>query len=277
MFGLAFGSFINVVTLRYDPNRFILSSKVIGGRSVCPNCKSQLRWYELIPLLSITLQKYRCRHCGKKISIQYPIVEFLAGAITALVPRFLYSSFPMNDLLFTKSVLWVLVFLTLLVISVIDFHERLIPDEGNIFLFLLGTLLTVVGAGNFSLVRGSFLDSHASLFGIRENIWVNHLFGLFVAAVLFGLLILITRGKGMGMGDLKLAAALGLIFGWPDILVVIGVAFVTGSVVGIFEILRHAKTMKSAIPFGPFLALSSIVVFFFGARLLEFYFNFLLL
>ena len=86
LFGLAAGSFINVVSLRFQPGQGLLDRKMVGGRSRCPYCQKQLNWYELIPVLSFIIQKGRCRSCHQKISFQYPIVEILSGLIFVFVP-----------------------------------------------------------------------------------------------------------------------------------------------------------------------------------------------
>src|SRR5581483_8885445 len=95
VFGLAIGSFLNVVALRYDGNRFVLDPKAIGGRSHCPHCKKTLQWYELIPLASFAIQRGKCRGCGVRIGFRYPFVEFLSGLIFALVPLRLLDASPL--------------------------------------------------------------------------------------------------------------------------------------------------------------------------------------
>ena len=117
------------------------------------------------------------------------------------------------------------------------------------------------------------MGSYAALFGFRENIWVNHLFAFFFGAAFFGLLILITRGRGMGFGDLKMAAALGAVFGWADILLVVALSFIIGSLFSLPSLIFKKKGLKSLLPFGPFLAMASIVVFFFGHEIINFYFQ----
>ena len=112
------------------------------------------------------------------------------------------------------------------------------------------------------------------LFGFRENIWLNHLYGALLAFAVIGLIILITRGKGMGIGDLKLAVALGVIFGWPDIILILGLSFIIGSIYGVYLLIRKMKGLKDSVPFGPFLILGALSVFFFGHEILAHYFNF---
>jgi leader peptidase (prepilin peptidase) / N-methyltransferase len=281
--GLAVGSFINVLATRYEPDKFLFKKSSIGGRSKCNHCGSQLKWFELIPLFSFIIQSGRCRNCKARLSLQYPISELLSGLIFILVPYQLAtynlstgggSAFG-GQLTILPYVLhltsYVLVFLTLLLISLIDFRLNLIPDEANIFLVFLGFFLT---ATSYKLqATSSFLGSYSLLFGFQNNIWLNHLFALLVGALFFGLIILITRGRAMGMGDLKLAAALGFIFGWPDIILIITLAFIIGSIFGVGLMVLKKKNMKSFVPFGPFIALATAVVFFFGYQIMDWYFS----
>ena len=263
VFGLAVGSFLDVVASRYDPDKFLLSKKIIGGRSRCVKCGKKLEWLELIPIISFALQAGRCRSCKTKLSLEYPLVEILSGLIFVLVPR-AFSSW-------TVAGLWILVFLTLLLITLIDLRLNLIPDEASIILTILGIFLIILTASRFSLAEGSFLGPYAAMAGLRQNIWLNHLLAAISAGLFFGLLILITRGRGMGGGDLKLGAALGVVFGWPDTLAILALAFIIGSLFGLGGILRRKKTLKSAMPFGPYLALASVLIFFFGGDLARLY------
>lgn len=276
-FGAAVGSFLNVVSLRYNPEKFLLSREVIGGRSRCPKCGRELRWFELVPVLSFLLQGGSCRRCGAKISLQYPIVEILSGLIFVFVPQhiqnpYLLPTAPTDYYLLVA--LWVLIFLALLLLSLIDFRLSIIPDEANIFLAILGVFIVLVARSDFGVAaQGSFLGSYAALFGLRGDIWLNHIAAALIAAAIFSFIILITRGKGMGIGDLKLVVPLGLIFGWPDIVLIIGVGFVAGALVGVTLMLSKGKTLKSQVPFGPFLAAAAAIIYFFGYQLMNFYFK----
>lgn len=275
--GTAFGSFLEVVAARYNPDKFILNLRVIGGRSACPYCKRQLRWFELVPLMSFLLQRGRCRRCRARISPQYFIVEVLSGLIFVLVPEKIVQWLFLGAHPFLAvgfSILWIAVFLTLLVIAAIDIRLHLIPDEANIFLALLAVpaiFLLASRADAFS--HGSFVGTYALIFGAQGNIWLGHVLASCFGGAFFGLLVFATRGKGMGMGDVKLAAAIGLLFGWPDVLLVVMLAFVTGAAVGLAAIGGKKKTMKSYLPFGPFLALGAVLVFFYGAGILNWYFG----
>lgn len=271
-FGAIIGSFINVLAVRYHPDRFLFKKGSLRGRSYCPRCRSALRWFELVPILSFLLQRARCRHCSGAISFQYPVVEILCGLIFVFVPSSV-QSLPGSSLAYYISTLWTLVFVTLLLIALIDTRLSIIPDEANIILGILGILIAYVSAPAFGFGGGSFLGPYSFLFGYHGNIWTSRAVGVLFALVFFGVLFFLTRGRAMGVGDIKLGAVLGIIFGWPDILLVVALSFIFGSLFGAYVIFSGKKTMKSLVPFGPFLALASGVVFFFGSNLLDLYFR----
>ena len=249
IFGVVIGSFLNVVTLRYDGEHFLLDTKAIGGRSQCMHCKKTLRWFELIPIVSFIIQGGRCRQCKARLNIQYPIVELLSGLIFVFVPLTVGPSA-------LAATLWVAAFEALLVMAVIDIRLGIIPDEINIFLGVVGILLAIAPGWEGSVVLSTVI-------------------GAAVAGVFFAILIGVTRGKGMGMGDLKLAIPLGLIFGWPDIIFVLAFSFIIGAAVGVLAIARGKSSMKSTLPFGPFLALGAATMFFWGAPLIGWYLSIL--
>ncbi len=245
LLGLAAGSFINVVALRYKAGGKLVTPDIAAGRSRCPYCRTELHWYELVPLLSFFIQLGRCRHCHRKISWQYPIVEFVSGLIFVFVPVY-----------FHPAPIWVLAALTLLLITLIDLRLSVIPDQLNLFIALLGLAL-VIAMGNYGA-------------------WSEHLIGAGAAAAIFGLIIILSRGQGMGVGDLKLGAALGFLFGWPEIALIIMAAFALGGIWAGFLLLAGKKTLKEAIPFGPFIALAAILVLFLGNYILDKYYPILI-
>ncbi len=274
--GLVVGSFLNVVILRYNPEKFLFG-KALGGRSRCRHCKKTLRWFELVPIASFLLQGGRCRSCRAPLSLQYPIVEILSGLIFVFVPLRLGSSafevLAVHSNFYIPFILWVAFFLILLLIAVIDFRLLLIPDEANIFLMILATLIVFVGRARFSAVGGSFLGSYAFLFGLRSNIWANHFFAALIAGLIFMFIVGITRGRGMGMGDVKLVVPLGFAFGWPDIVFLVMSGFIIGSIFGVCAISLGTKRLKSTLPLGPFLVGAAALTFFFGYDFLRLYFG----
>ena len=256
-FGLAIGSFLNVVAMRYDGERFLFSTTLIGGRSHCEHCKKILRWFELVPLASFVVQGGRCRRCKARLSTQYPIVELLSGIIFVCVPLALGMGAGIAAPLIAVAALWIAIFEVLLVMTLIDIRLGIIPDEINIFLAIAGMLLLLIPVP---------LDAAAVLVKIIAALG---------GGVFFALLIAVTRGKGMGMGDLKLAIPLGLLFGWPEIVLVLMVAFVIGAVVGVVAVARGTNSMKGTLPFGPFLALGAMTAFFWGAPIIGWYLSLL--
>lgn len=293
VFGLAVGSFLNVVALRYNPTFKLLNFKTfklyIGGRSKCPVCHKTLAWYELIPIFSFLIQKKKCRHCGHLISLQYPLVEIISGLIFVFVPFVLVAS----GYTLLAILIWILIFLLFLLLSIIDFRRYIIPDSINLSLAVLGIILIVLEVGlpninvNFWEVRPpqidnfSFLGHYAMLFdfwplSIVNSQWlmvINHFFAALIAMLFFGAIILLTKGKAMGMGDFKLVGALGLIFGWPDILMVLFLAFIIGAVFSVVLLIRKKKKIKEAVPFGPFLVIAASLTFFFGYQIIDGYFK----
>jgi leader peptidase (prepilin peptidase)/N-methyltransferase len=218
VYGLIFGSFLNVLI-----DRLPKGQDVIWGRSRCDYCKRNLRWFELIPVISFVLQGGKCLRCYKKLSIQYMLMEVVTAiGFTVLLLFFHYSLG-----LYLASLV---IFSSLLVITVTDFKTQIIPDS----MIVLGLL----GAIAFFTVQNALSAVAAT--------------GFFYALWYF------TKGRGMGFGDVKLAFLLGLILGYPKIVAALYIAFLTGAVVGVILIFRGKKSLKSKIAFGPFMILGAV-------------------
>jgi len=284
VFGLAVGSFLNVLAMRYQPGGKLLATGVLSGRSRCTGCGNRLRWYELIPIVSFVVQKGKCRSCHMQLSFQYPLIELLSG-LFALGAAYrlssLYRIWQFGEVSSLPSwyylffLVWLGALATLILISLIDLKFSIIPDQLNLFLLFLGFFNVILQSvyDKFGIFEGSFLGYHALPFGFRENVWLNHLFGAALGLVVFGIIIIITRGRAMGIGDLKMAAVLGFLFGWPDVVLIIVLSFVVGALWSLFAIARGKKTMKDMVPFGPFIALGAFMVFFAGFWIMNGYFN----
>jgi prepilin signal peptidase PulO-like enzyme (type II secretory pathway) len=274
VFGIIFGSFLNVVILRYDGERFLLDVKTLGGRSHCMHCGKTLRWFELVPIFSFVIQRGRCRRCDARLNVQYPIVEALSGSIFVFVP-FVFGAAAggIAGPLLIVAIVWVSVFEALLVMSAVDIRLGIIPDEINVFLGVIGVFLAIISAGYFGAANQSLLGPYAALFGWQGNVVLARLIGAAASGIFFAALIGVTRGKGMGIGDLKLAIPLGLIFGWPDIIFLMVFAFVLGALAGIIAIAGGKNSMKGTLPFGPFLALGAATIFFWGPQIFNWYFS----
>ena len=259
--GLAVGSFLNVVACRYDPEKPLFDFRAWRGRSRCLHCGKILRWFELVPLASFLVQRGRCRACGARLSLQYPLVELASAFVFVFLP-FLFSGVPLA--------IWILASLLLILLSAIDARLMLIPDELTVGLGALGLLYTA-----FLSPGQSFLGHYAMLFGLYDaSPWVNHAVAAAVGFAFFSVVILLSRGRGMGMGDMKFAASAGLLTGWPDILLALMLSFISGSIFGAVRILQGKKSLKSNVPFGPFIALGVFLTAVLGYRMMEGYFDF---
>ena len=284
LIGLAVGSFLNVVGLRYKPNLYLLGTHVVGGRSRCVHCKKTLAWYELVPLVSFIYLRGKCHTCAHPISLQYPLVELATGVTLVTVPLYLFSLYGAATYAATHAslswyyilnVVWALAILALILISIIDYWQRIIPDELTVVIALLGVakISTLLYFDKVFSIQQSLLQNFALLGQFWSGVVINHVLGAVAALLVLGFIVLVTKGKGMGMGDVKLGTALGLLFGWPDILLVIVLAFFVGTLVMLPLLFRKARTLKDAVPFGPFLAGGALLTFFFGYEILTGYFS----
>ena len=269
-FGASIGSFIGVLGSRYSEKKGF--GLAVRGRSKCIDCAKTLKWYELVPLLSFLAQGGKCRGCGRKLSWGYPAVEILTGLVFLFVPLTLGQGIP--------TLLWVLAFLTLILVSIIDLRLRIIPDKLVIFVAFLGALLFTYYeiTGEFGLVggsvKGSGLGTHALIFWIgAPSVFLNYIAGVIFGLSVFGAIYFLSRGRAMGFGDVKLAGALGSLMGWPDIALVVVLSFITGAIWGTALIIQKKKSMKDSLPFGPFIVLGAVLVFFFGGDILNGYFS----
>lgn len=270
VFGTIIGSFLNVVILRYEPGKAFLGKQLLG-HSHCPKCGKALMWYELMPILSFLFQLGKCRGCGQKISFQYPIVEILGGIIMLSAPFLGFT--------WILSSLWAIALFILLAASVIDLRHYVIPDGATIALVVIGAAMTWLEhiglTGQISVVQGSFLGGYAYIFSFTQNVLLGHIAAAIALGAAFSLIILISRGRSMGWGDAKLAAAVGLMLGWPDAIFAIMIAFIIGALAGVSLMVLKVKTMKDALPFGPFISVGVMMIVFFGFEIMVAYFRFL--
>jgi len=208
----------------------LIKKNKLGQRSVCDFCGKQLRWFDNIPVLSWVLLKGKSNCCAKKLPISYPLVELLMGIL------FLINFNLGNNIL----LYFVLIFL--LFSAFFDLKWMILPDFSTVILIILG-LFFIKSFSNIYCALGSF-------------------------GFLY-LLYLITKGKGMGFGDVKYAIFMGLFLGWPNILVAFYIAFIFGALVGFVLMLAKIKKFKSEIAFGPFLILGTILAWYFGTYMLN--------
>ena len=244
VFGLAVGSFLNVLILRFDDLKTILRV-----RSHCPKCKKALKWSDLVPFFSWLYLGARCRYCKKPISYQYPIVEGLTAILFALI----YWQAGLS----WAGLLLAIIVSILIVIATYDILHLEIPDILTYLgiLFALGLLLlNLVAAGQLSW----------------ENL-IPYGYAIITASGFLGFLVILSRGKWMGSGDILLGVLMGILLGMPSVLVGLFLAFVFGSIVGLALIAAKKKTLKDAVPFGPFLVAGTIIALFWGDKLINWY------
>lgn len=236
--GLLVGSFLNVCIYRIPRGE-----NVVFPPSHCPSCSARLKTKDLIPLLSWLFLKGKCRYCGQRISPRYLIIESIHGlGWLAIAMGFGVSPHALAGMM---------LFSMTLVISAIDMEHGIIPDE-------LSALLLITG------VAYHFLS--------HEIGFLNRLIGMAVGFGLLFLLAVISKG-GMGGGDIKLCAGIGFWLGFPGFLYALLAASVIGSLVSIGLMVLKRKGLKETIPFGPFLMLGFLLIYFFQEPILQGYWN----
>ena len=242
--GLIVGSFLNAVIYRLH------KGKSLGGFSACVHCKHRLAAIDLVPIISFFALRRRCRYCKAKISWQYPIVELSTGIIFALFALEAYAS----PGALGSADYFVLAFKfvsasLLIAIFTFDYKYYLIPD----ILVSIGVITGLV---------------------YRFGSGVSVLDGLLGAGLIFGFfgaLFLVSSGKWIGFGDVKLGLFLGVVLGLKMALLMLMLAYVSGAVAGVVMLLAKKTTMKGVLPFGTFLTLSSLAVMLWGEELLAWY------
>lgn len=264
--GLAVGSFLNCVIHRLEISYLrggrgrLFPAGLLKARSYCPNCKHILSWSDLIPLFSFLILKGKCRYCSQKISWQYPIVELTTGILFLLIIA-MYS----NN--YASSVYLLLISCFLIVIFVYDLKHYIIPDKVVYPAIVIAFLYQIVfnfqlpiSITNFQFLITNFYPPFLSALGV---------------ATFFLLIVLISKGRWIGIGDIKLAFLMGLFLGFPNILVALFLAFFFGAIIGIGLIMAGKKTLKSELPFGPFLVTGTFLALFWGHQIINWYLNLL--
>jgi len=245
IFGLIIGSFLNCLVWRLRTGESLL------GRSYCLKCKKQIAWYDNLPVLSFVLLKGKCRQCGGKISWQYPIVELTTGVLFVLAYYLNYELRITNyELIIQLLRDWFLIS-AMMVIFIYDLRWRLILDVVTLPAGLVVLILNL--ALGFSL----------------WNLLVSGIIG----SGFFLLQFLISGGKWIGGGDIRLGLLMGLALGWPGVIAAIIISYFLGSLVGLGLIAAGKKRWGSEIPLGVFLAAGTIIDLFWQERILDWYWN----
>jgi leader peptidase (prepilin peptidase)/N-methyltransferase len=246
IFGTIVGSFLNVCI-----HRLPQESSIIVPSSHCPHCKTPIRFYDNIPLISFVLLRGKCRACHAPISWRYPLVEFLMGTFSII----LLLKYGIS----TLYMIYVSFFASLTLVSFIDLPHRIIPDVISLPGILVGLAISLLHPQLF------FKDS---LIGVLVGGGSLYL----VASVYH----VVTKREGMGGGDVKLLAMIGAFIGWKGVLFTILCSSLIGSIVGVTLMFITSKAdSKYAVPFGPFLSLGAIIYVLVGEALINWYVGFL--
>ena len=242
--GLVIGSFLAAWSYRLPRSKSISNSK---GRSACPKCGHAIFWYDNIPLLSYLVLRGRCRNCNKKISLRYPLIEFSTLLIYLLIyfyrPTILANIYPLPYLLFVATLL--------IMIFVVDVEHMIIPDE----LVFAGIFVTFL----LFLITGS------------QSLFPNFLAGFAISILLLSINLL-TRGRGMGLGDVKLAVFMGAILGLELSIIWIFLSFIIGGIFAFLLIIFRLARLADRVPFAPFLIIGFAVTIFLNAENFPFWF-----
>lgn len=251
--GAAIGSFLNVIIYRSARGE-----TWVKGRSHCETCRKTIAWYDNIPLLSYFLLGGKCRYCKKELSLSHPVIEGLTGILFVwwYLAGFFFFQLTQEPFNVLQPVFWLAVGIILLMIVLIDFKYMIIPDVAVTLLFIL------VIAYRISLVTTGVMQTRDLLLSLVSMV---------AASAFFFFLWLVTKGRGMGFGDVKLALPLGLLLGWPKIMVWIFASFLIGAVFGIALLSMKKVKLKQAVPFGPFLVIGTLISLIWGEQLFSWY------
>lgn len=287
--GCSVGSFINVVVQR--TNR----GESIKGRSHCEFCDKVLSPNDLFPLISFILLKGKCRYCHTKLSPQYWIIELVTGIIFAtiywLTSNNLFDQIDQlnNAIHITYYGIWIpliyfyIVITSLIILFITDWKYGMLYDKIVIPTILFVLLYKVIVVTYYYLsmylkLNSTELGKYFLEAGLANNLAINAstnlvytVIGSIGIALFFLVLIIITRGRGMGGGDLKLGFLIGLLSGWPNMLISIFIGFLTGAIASCILLLVRKKQIGQTIPFGPFLIIGCVLVMFFGNQLFGWY------
>lgn len=254
IFGLVIGSFLNALTWR------LRSGERMWDRSRCTKCHKIIPWHDNIPVFSFIALRGKCRHCRNSISWQYPSVELIVGLLFLIAWRHesgimdYESWFSSDSIIFGSQPIiqvlrdWFLVSV-MTVVFIYDLRWYLILDRVTVPAFL------VLAALNLYLGMD----------------WLNMLISVIIGSSFFLIQYIISRGKWIGGGDIRLGALMGVSLGWPGILIALFIAYILGSVVGLGLIWHGGKKWGSKVPFGTFLAVATLISFFWGQSLMAWY------
>ncbi|MBP3339610.1 MAG: prepilin peptidase [Lachnospiraceae bacterium] len=247
VYGVIIGSFLNVLIYRLP-----LKENIATERSHCMKCGNKIKWYDLVPLVSYILLRGKCRHCKEKISVQYPLVE-LANGIGYVWIFYANGGISTDITVVVDSILFCLCTSALLVLSVIDWRTYEIPVQLNIFILITGIARVINYRNNSDEI-------------------IELLIGMIAVSVPLLLLFYLTKGRGIGGGDVKLMAAAGLLVGVGNIVLALVLGCVIGSIIHI-ALMKICKR-DNVLAFGPYLSIGIFITMLYGEQIIEWYMQF---
>lgn len=252
LFGLIFGSFLNAYFWRVRENKSIWT-----GRSICTKCKNKIKWFDNIPIVSFLILRAKCRSCRRKISWQYPLVELWMGLVFVFVyyhiSHITYHIPIYIPLVVDCFIIW---FLTLIFLYDLKYQEIL--DRFT----LIPAGILFIGILIFQFFNLSIFPSVASM-----------LVGAGIASGFFLAQFLISKGRWIGGGDIRLGVLMGVILGWKLTILALFLAYIIGAVIGIILLIFSKKKFDSQIAFGTFLTVATFICMFWGDGILNWYFR----
>jgi prepilin signal peptidase PulO-like enzyme (type II secretory pathway) len=240
--GSAVGSFLNVVADR------VVHGESILGWSYCDHCHTTLSVLDLVPIISFVGLGARCRYCHRKISLQYPIVEFITASLFVLAFWVLATSFTLT---ISTLAFWLFLISILVVVAIVDFKYYLVPTTLVYFASLVALFF--------------------AYFAFTQSVFLDHVLAAFAASAFFGLVVILSRGRGMGFGDVVLAFLMGLILGMEGTLTALFIAFLLGAFVAVILVALRRKKFGQVIPFAPFLVIGIFASMFFTSQIVSWY------
>ena len=237
IFGLCIGSFLNVCIYRIPKDENITTT-----RSHCMACGNVIKWYDLVPVFSYIILGGKCRHCKTKLSAQYPVIELLNGLLYCLI-------FAIKGLT-VESALICFLSSALIVIAVIDWRTYEIPFGLNVFIACIGVINAIFDYRNL----------------------VSYLIGAVCVSGFLLILYYLTKGRGIGGGDIKLMAAAGLFLGWKNIILALVIGCILGSIIHLIRM--KVSKAEHVLAFGPYLAAGIFISSLWGNELISFYLSF---
>ncbi|PLX27379.1 hypothetical protein C0583_03635 [Candidatus Parcubacteria bacterium] len=251
------GSFLNCLIWRLHTGEGMMD------RSRCPKCKHKISWYDNIPVLSYLFLLGKCRHCKEGISWQYPVVEFVTGVLFLLA---FMVEFPIDFEILNLTSFFIIikswfVISVMIIVFIYDLRWYLILDRVMIPSFIIVFLLNLASG---------YLSGN-----LVEILWKSLICGI-IGGSFFLIQFLISKGKWIGGGDIRLGFLMGLVLLWPGVIIALMLAYISGAIISVFLIMIGKKKWGSQVPFGIFLSTATIVTMFWGQVLADWYLNLIL-